>query len=47
MFKTPACAKEDRIVQFSEIHHITIVTARRRGLRADVACSIELSYGTD
>ena len=24
VFKTPACAKKDRIVQFSEIHHITI-----------------------
>ena len=32
MFKTPACANDDRIVQFSEILHITIVTARG-GLR--------------
>ena len=32
VFKTPACAKDDRIVQFSEILHITIVTARY-GLR--------------
>ena len=45
VFKTPACAKKDRIVQFS---HITIVTARS-GLRlgSTKRVSIELSYGTD
>ena len=48
VFKTPACAKKDRIVQFSEIHHITIVTARS-GIRLGSTkhVSIELSYGTD
>ena len=48
VFKTPACAKKDRNVQFSEIHHVTIVTARS-GLRlgSTKRVSIELSYGTD
>ena len=48
VFKTPACAKKDRIVQFSEIHHITIVKARS-GFRlgSSKRVSIELSYGTD
>ena len=44
VFKTPACAKKDRNVQFSEIHHVTIVTARS-GLRlgSTKRVSIELS----
>ena len=44
VFKTPACAKDDRIVQFSEILHITIVTARY-GLRlgSTKRASIELA----
>ena len=48
VFKTPACAKKDRIVQFSEIHHITIVKARS-GFRlgSSKRVLIELSYGTD
>ena len=48
MFKTPACAKDDRIVQFSEILHITIATARY-GLRlgSTKRVSIELARGID
>ena len=45
VFKTPACAKDDRIVQFSEILHITIVTALRLGSTKRV--SIELDRGID
>ena len=46
VFKTPACAKDDRIVQFSEILHITIVTARY-GVRlgSTKRVSIELARG--
>ena len=51
VFKTPACAKKDRNVQFNEIHHVTIVTACNSisGLRlgSTKRVSIELSYGTD
>ena len=45
-WKTPACAKDDRIVQFSKILHITIVTARY-GLRlgSTKRVSIELARG--
>ena len=48
VFKTPACAKDDRIVQFSDILYITIVTARYGlHLGSTKRVSIELARGID